>query len=177
MKHILNILLAITIFSNYTYSQAYGPASPRDETTGKITYQEVVELAGVSVSNLYERAKESFAKDYILKHTKFTTDDKTAGKVAGTCIYSVYIGGESSEIKFDINVAFKAGRYRYVITNFTYKTGIAEDSRVAFEATDLANKRAIYDANDLKMKKMLRALISSMKQKSKAETAKASDDW
>ncbi|HEX8547484.1 MAG TPA: hypothetical protein VF691_11020 [Cytophagaceae bacterium] len=95
---------------------------PLDSTTKKITYTEVVQVAGANKTDLYGRIKTS------LKGCTAITDDKASASYKGKCSFKVTypspMKGFPHEgiINYVVNVGAKDGKYKYTITDIVHES-------------------------------------------------------
>lgn len=125
MKHLfLLCLLACGL-------RAAGQVSPlpTDSASGKITFQGVVPVPGVSQLELYSRAREWFAATFGSSKTVLEMDDRVSGKLIGRAYAQFEFSGVFGEplpwtMWRTIKVEMKEGRYRYTISDFILGTSI-----------------------------------------------------
>lgn len=114
MRH---LLLSISVFFGITCS-LFAQNLPVDAGTGKITYLEVVDAAGVKPADLTKVVKEWATKQ------GFTLKEETADKLvynASTTVEYPNVNGsanEKSPVTFTLSVFIKDGKYRYIATDF-----------------------------------------------------------
>jgi hypothetical protein len=94
---------------------------PVDQGTGKITYLEVVDAAGVKPADL-----NKVVKDWATKQG-FTNKEDAADKL----VYDAFTnldypsvsgsGTEKGKVKFTLSVFLKDGKYRYILTDFVHE--------------------------------------------------------
>ena len=95
---------------------------PVDSTTKKITYSEVVQVAGASKTDLYNRVKP------LLKGCTSITDDKANGQYMGKCEFKVKYPSpmqgfpHEGTVNYSVNVGVKDGRYKYTITDIVHNS-------------------------------------------------------
>jgi len=131
MKKLL-FVLSIVFFIQPVFSQQY--VFPIDdvkqqgffnEETGKVSFERVIQVPGVSKSELYIRAADWFSRNFNSVSSRIEMQDAELGKLKFTgLIWASY--GEGGEYRygiwqFDVSVTAKEGRYRYEITNITHK--------------------------------------------------------
>ena len=75
------LLFALAVIS--TIQQVFSQELPISEKTGKVCYEDVVKVEGVSASDLYVRANEWFAKTFNSANAVIQMQDKEAGKIIG----------------------------------------------------------------------------------------------
>lgn len=119
MKLLLAVLGLIPAGIPLLYAQK--PALPLDEATKKVVYTEVVQVAGVSQADLYNRALNWFKSYFPNPTSVIKTQDPATGTVSGQ--HGIYIfktleNGEqfkAGQVKYSIAVQVKDGRYKYTI--------------------------------------------------------------
>lgn len=103
--------------------RAAGQVSPLpvDSTTGKITFQGVVQVPGVSQAELYSRAREWFALNFASGKAVLDMDDRADGKLIGTGYSTFYYAYILTPYTYQLWRTFKVyvrdGRFRYEITD------------------------------------------------------------
>lgn len=117
-------LLTLTTFFLLTLVvqvQAQTKTFPIDSTTKKITYSKVVEVEGATKDVLYKRAKNlGIAGNSIQK------DDPAQGIYIYKGTFNVSYRGpqvglqHKGTVDYQVTIACKDGRYKYIITNFTH---------------------------------------------------------
>ncbi|WP_018341539.1 hypothetical protein [Cytophaga aurantiaca] len=112
---ILTLLIAFGLSLN-----VFAQNLPVDAGTGKITYLQVVDAAGVKPADLLK-----VVKDWATKQG-FTLKEETADKLvynASTTVDYPNINGsatEKSAVTFTLSVFIKDGKYRYIATDFVH---------------------------------------------------------
>lgn len=88
------------------------------DSTGNITYREVIEVKDKSKDELYLSAKEWFAATFKDSKQVLEIDDKEAGVLVGSGWSN--IDGQVIDIKLwqTIKIETKDGKYRYTVTDF-----------------------------------------------------------
>lgn len=123
------LLLLFIAFTNTATAQKdreVAPEMPIDKETKLISYTEVVQLEGTPTKDeLYERAKEWFARYYKSSNNVLQIDEKENGKLVGKAALRVYIRSmgadyEGGIVSYTISVYVKEGRYKYEITDFVH---------------------------------------------------------
>ena len=103
------------------------PELPRDETTQKVKYQEVVELPGTTSKELAKRVITWGKKYYTNWNGMSPTIDSVNGKIIAKPQVSVYrtnkdgVKSIANVIKYEMTIDVKDGKYRITITDFTIK--------------------------------------------------------
>jgi len=182
MKHVfLKLPLIALVINTLTLSaQEIIPQLPIDPDTKLITYKEVVTETGTK-AEFFNRAIEWINKQYknpadatkvrnpetglidIIHRIELTYEEKGLTRPAGTVDYS-------------FKIELKEGRYRYTITNFTYR----QASRVPLEKWMDKKDKAYSPAWDDYLKQVdefTRKLIESLKLGMKPPPEKKPDEW
>jgi hypothetical protein len=99
----------------------YSPADldplPIDPQTHRITYEGVVEVPGVSKSDLFTRANAWVVHAYRSANDVVQMQDKEAGQLIVKGLTRVSIGGV---VRHTLTIYVKDGRYKYVLTDLTH---------------------------------------------------------
>ncbi|MEI7424306.1 MAG: DUF4468 domain-containing protein [Prolixibacteraceae bacterium] len=118
------ILISLILFSFATNGQSV--KFPIDETTGKITYSEVVTLNdSISKDELFSRAKICYSRIFNNAKNVIQNQDKDAGIIIGKGCFDVYaralgMNNPGGVINFTLTVSVKNGKYRYLIDNLNH---------------------------------------------------------
>ncbi|MDB5272634.1 MAG: hypothetical protein JWO58_1001 [Chitinophagaceae bacterium] len=94
---------------------------PVDQGTGKITYLEVVDAAGVKAADLNKVVKEWATKQgFALKEE---AGDKLVYAASTAVEYPAVsgTGTEKGKVNFSLSVFCKEGKYRYILTDFVHE--------------------------------------------------------
>jgi len=111
------LIITLFLFSITLNAQDF----PISEKTGKVSYEGVVKVDGVSATDLYIRANEWFAKTFNSANAVIQMQDKEAGKIIGKGWIAVSnMGYDAGGFDFRINFTAKEGRYRYIITDIEH---------------------------------------------------------
>ncbi|MGI4736112.1 MAG: DUF4468 domain-containing protein [Janthinobacterium lividum] len=148
---------------------------PVDSTTRRITITQVVEVPGVSKTELYSRAREWFAKTFSSSKAVLEMDDREAGKLVGTFNGPLKLAsgvgvGLDMLLWRSIQVDMKDGKYRYTFTNFNIgaPTTPKDDARHAEQY--LEPNKFNYDKEG-KPKKMAGSIIETIQGRSESLAA------
>ena len=118
------ILFALALV--FTTQDVLSQELPINETTGKVTYEDIVKLEGIEKDVLYIRANEWFAKTFKLANAVIQVQDKEAGKIIGRGSISVTnLGYDYGVFEFTLSFTAKEGRYKYVITDIRHDKSTA----------------------------------------------------
>lgn len=91
-----------------------------------LTYSEVIQVDGVSKDELYNRAKQWFSSAYRDANKVIKDESKSDGSITAKAIMRYNSGILSGSaitkgaISYDIAIAVRDGRYKYVISNFIH---------------------------------------------------------
>ena len=115
--------VALALGSPISAGTAKYPKPPRDEETGKFTYQGVVDVEGVAADDLYGLAKAWVAKTYRSANDVIQLDDPYAGRiiVKGNFPFSVF--GAPKLARHTLTIEVRDSRYRYTLTDFVVSSG------------------------------------------------------
>lgn len=182
MKNTIVILCVVFMAALSLKSNAQTTASPipMDPDSKLITYKEVVQVEGTR-SELFNRAIEWVNKQYknptaattvrdpqtglidILHRIELTFDEKGVTRLAGIVEYS-------------IKLELKEGRYRYTITNFTFKQVSRTPVEKWLDKSDKAYNPE-WDNYLLQINQFTLKLIDSLKQGMLPLAPKKVDEW
>lgn len=156
---------------------------PMDDESKLITYEKVQEVAGVDQGELYRRALQ-----WCMTHFKNPSDvirekDSLGGKIICKARFKISnppdkkgLATDAGLVQYTLNLMFKDGRYRYILTEFNWK----QQSYYPIERwMDTSAQYYKSDFNyylqqtDDKAKEILKDLDKAMKT---AEVVKT-DDW
>lgn len=108
--------------------KAHQDGLPRDSTTGRITFTEVVTVPGTSQADLYTRAHEWLAKRTNGTRPVLELQERENGKLIGKFALAVKPGVAVSEtadlLRATLSLFCKEGRYKYLVTDFHYEKTI-----------------------------------------------------
>lgn len=165
------------------------PALAQGQTA--ITYDEVIELEGVSKDDLFNRGNHWMINVFKDPNKVIQLKDKEGGQIIGKGNFSYKQSkngwGASIQtegvVNFTVKLFFKEGRYRYILTDFTHDAnwpfGLVTDASDCGCKFPLANKKWKWNIwNDLKeqinakVETIVNSLESSMKKKTGVD-----DEW
>lgn len=161
------LLTTVFLFSALLFS--YSQDLPADPESGKITYEEVVQADGLSKSDLYSNALEWFALKYNSANDVIQLKDESSGKIIGKGIFKIVYYTRDPSIHHTISIYTKDGRYKYVISDLSYKDNQGYSFTLENFPKGWAGKKKLYQKVDDKIK----LLISDLK---KGMTKSGSDD-
>lgn len=135
---------------------------------GRICYSKVIEVPGVSKSELYDRAYAWFVSTYKSAKDVIQMADKESGKIIGKGWFT----HPFSKLKVDhsVTITVKDGRYKYTITDFVFNDrmnigGIMTTLNETMEDTyrEMNPERKIYAKNINKFNDYLHTMIQTIK--------------
>lgn len=127
-KHFFTVGLLILPFSALTAQDL-----PIDKESGKVTYTEVVEMPGISKSDLYLRCATWFAANYGSSKAVLQLSDKEDGKLMGKALTEVAFKNPPMGLRYGgivnytITVQVKDDKYRYIVTDLFHDSGSDRD--------------------------------------------------
>lgn len=155
---------------------------PVDETTKKVTYQEVVPIEGSTPTKLYNLAIEWINSFYNNPSDATRVRDPDNGRIEvkhRIKVFNLDKNGnkttESEVVSYEMTLEFKDGRYRYTITNFN----VERTSRFPLERWLDKNDpqySAVCDVYLQQLNEEINKLIKSMKEGIKPKVIKE-DNW
>jgi hypothetical protein len=123
---------------------------PIDSTTGKVSYQGVVQVPGATQASLYANAKKWFATAPGPTKIMLDTDDPKAGKISGKTSELVMQNFLGANVQVPlwrtITIQVKPGRYRYKITDYAFDSGKGQGAVTTIE-NYLAPNALTFDDN------------------------------
>jgi hypothetical protein len=142
-----------------------------DPTTHKIAYSEVTEVEGTPQAELYDRARKWF--DLQFAHTESVTmsEHQEEGELHIQAELPLKVGLGGSIVSYTLILSLKEGKYRYLISNFTYRH--PDNQPLAFEHHRLHPRMQIYAKTDEKM----HVLIGGLHQKMIRKITASVTDW
>ncbi|MFN7967620.1 MAG: DUF4468 domain-containing protein [Acidobacteriota bacterium] len=97
------------------------PAPPTDKATGRFLYQGVVDLNGVTATDLQARARAWVATVYRSGRDVVQLDDTQAGRIIAKGNFTIPWLTETARVHHTLTIEFKDGRYRYTLTDFLFQ--------------------------------------------------------
>lgn len=171
------VFSAIVVLLTVNVAAALGPKIkapelPKDEATGKITWQDVIEVPGVSSDELFSRATAWVATAYKSANDVIQMSDRAGGKLIVKGLESHTFGGLAPftyYVRHSVTIEVKDGRYRYTISDFR-----VDDTPL--EIADFRPRKRVPQLmwrTKESMELFIPALTEAMNQASPA----GSDDW
>lgn len=172
------------------------PEMPIDESTGKITFTDVIYLQDSTISKdvLFSKAQEWFAKTYNSSKSVLQMNDKESGKLIGKALMQVYHKAmgkdyESGHINYTISIFVKDGRYKYEITDLHHTGQLSGSQKISdygpceemintTHKTMGASHQKLYNYYLLQVKENIEALVANLiAEMQKTSVEKKGDDW
>lgn len=150
---------------------------PRDEKTGRYTYQEVVKVEGASARDLYSQARAWVARTYVSAQDVVQLEDSDAARLIVKGLWQTSSGflRPGGWIRHTLTIEAKDGRYRYTISDlilaFDPPTGREvplEDRNLGIPYSHKYLEDAARDARDT---------IASLKAAMAKASPAGSDEW
>ena len=138
-KTILLLLLFVPFF---TAQQGFSQDLPINEKTGKVSFENIVEVDGMSKIDLYLLAEEWFSKTFNSENSVIQMQDKEEGMIIGEgniTAYGHFRNVESGVWKFTVSFTAKEGRFRYVISDIYHETSVT--STIKGAGGDIKNEK------------------------------------
>ncbi len=136
MKKII-IILALVLVGTTTFCQNKKsmdipyPNVPIDEQTKLVTYKEVVQQAGATPQELYDRAMLWVKNFYKNTNEVIKSNDREKGVIQLRSSVRIYVVKEDGSkffkniVYYNMKIECRPGRYRYTITDFNEKATAA----------------------------------------------------
>ncbi len=129
-----SIIIFFIAFSFATFAQKKQPVAlpspqlPIDTITKKITYEEVVEVNGLSAEQLYKRALQWFHTHYKNPTEVIRENDSVKYIIVAKPRFRIYnppdkegTKTDAGVVQYSLTVAARDGRFRYEVTDFNWK--------------------------------------------------------
>jgi hypothetical protein len=117
MKRSLKLLTALLFLVNVSFGQDL----PVDQNTGKITYLEVVDAAGLTSKDIYAVAKKwATDKKFVIKEDK---ENETLVYTGTTPVEYPNVSGnamDKGKVTFSFSIFAKEGKYRFIVTDLVH---------------------------------------------------------
>jgi len=142
------------------------PDLPRNDETGAVEYQQVVDVDGASADELLSRARAWVAETYRSAQDVIQLDDPSAGRLIarGLTEYSVFT--VAVYVRHRLTVEARDGRYRVTVTDFEVQS--ASGDSASLDPMGRPNRKA-YEHVAEEIPLLLRSLEKAM--------AAKPDDW
>jgi len=142
--------ILLLIFSSLTFS-IFGQNKLLDILPiqdGIVTYTGIVQVDSISKNTLYLRAKQWFVKTYKSAKDVIQLDDKENGEITGKGNFQISYYTRDSYINHTVSIYVKEGRYKYIITQFTYADNQGDKFAIENFPQSWAGKKKLYTKID-----------------------------
>ncbi len=190
MKKLLSLFIVATLivgFSNLAYSQKnkkeqiVAPDMPIDPDTKMVTYKEVVTATGTA-KEIKEKALKWFHSYY--KNSANLLKENTETKFRGHPRFKVVNKKDKKGIQtmagtmiYDITIACKDGKYRYLITNIFKKASTKYPIEKWMNKESKMYNADVYPYYLLQVDEYMKKVIKDLKEYMATNHEKKSDDW
>ncbi|MBP6335496.1 MAG: DUF4468 domain-containing protein [Bacteroidia bacterium] len=189
MKYSSLILTLVVVCSSALYAQENKTTTsapvPVDPITKMITYEGVVEVKGETAATLYKRALEWFKTNYKNPTDVIRENDEAGNKIVGKHRFKIMNPpdkngvreGDAGLIEYTITVSSRDGRFKYEITQFSWKQASVYPCERWLQTTEPGYKPA-YNDYLIQLDKEILVLISNLKDyMAHAKPVKDKDNW
>jgi|ERR1035437_207025 hypothetical protein len=148
LKNVLFLMSAMLVLTLSSFSQTN--VFPLD-ANGEIVYSGIVNVDSINSKELYVRAHTWFANTFKSAKSVIQLDDKEAGKIIGKGFIEVVTPfkagvmgtvGFVGNVYFTLDIQTKDGKYKYVLSNFSYINSI-NDAEFDFKSSSVV-KNGLY---------------------------------
>ncbi len=144
-----------------------------DPITHKLTYSEVTEVEGTPKSELYDRARRWFDFQYAYATDVALSEHEEEGELHILSQLPLKIGlSTSGVVSYRFTLSVKEGKYRYIITDFTFH--YPDRQPLAFEDPRMHPQMKIFFKTDEKVQLLIAGLHQKMIRK---VTAFREEEW
>jgi len=137
---------------------------------GVVTYTAVIQVDSSDKNTLYIRAKKWFVETYNSARDVIQLDDKENGEITGKGNFKISYYTRDPYISHTVSIFVKDGRYKYVVTGFSYSDNQNEKFAIEEFPKSWAGKKKLYTKVDEGVKEIIASIEKFMKSKPK-------DDW
>lgn len=138
---------------------------------GKIIYTDVLQVEGSAAADLFARAKRWYVKEYRNANEVIQMEDPERGEIIGKGIFKVVYFSRQPNIRHTVTIQVKDGRYRYEISNFSYRDIQGDAFALENFPRSWAGKRKLQERVDAEVQKLIASIKEAMSNKSDNE------DW
>jgi len=118
MKKIISLLILSSLTFHVFGQEKFLDILPLQDSI--VTYSGVVQVDSADMNTLYLRAKKWFVMTYKSAKDVIQLDDKENGEITGKGDFKIEYYNLAPNISHTISIFVKDGRYKYVITQFSY---------------------------------------------------------
>ncbi len=118
------------------------PEFPMDSEGKTIEYKGIIELSGVTKSELYKRGYNWIKSYYVNPTQVIQTADSVSGKIEGKAQFATSkilkngVKAQADMVKYNITLDIKDGKYRYTITRINLQAPSFKGIETYFSETD-----------------------------------------
>lgn len=156
---------------------------PADEETGKAKYEGVNQVAGVSATDLFDRAIKWIEDFYPNPHGVIQTKNKEEGLIEGRARFKLNKEDKKGNqlnggfVSYGFTIYMKDGRYKYVITDIRWENASAYDVTQWSDTEQNHYDDINYPKYIAQTAKYFDDLLAAMKAGLEDSGKKAADDW
>ncbi len=155
---------------------------PVDETTGKVTYMEVVDAKGMNSTETFQVMKSWASKHHLEVVSKDGTKAEFKGKIKISYQNVRKNGVDDGIISFTAHLMAKEGRYRFIFTDFSHSSKTCQGGDIKPMTPPCAASKIskpgwykVRKETNEKMKKYIESLKTAIKEA--ANDPAKRDDW
>lgn len=168
MKNILTSILFVIATSFTNGQEKLLDILPIEN--GSVTYTGIVQVDSASKNNLYFRAKKWFVDYYKSAKDVIQLDDKDNGEITGKGFFKISYYTREPYINHTISILVKDGRFKYIITDFSYSDNQDDKFTIEHFPNGWAGKKKLFTTIDDEIKTIITSIEKFMKRKN-------NDDW
>ena len=135
---------------------------------GSVTYTEIVQVDSVNKNSLYIKAKKWFVDTYKSAKDVIQLDDKENGEIMGKGNFKINYYTRDPYISHTISILVKDGRFKYIITGFSYSDNQNNKFTIENFPKSWFGKKKLYTKIDEEVKSLIASIKILMTTK---------DDW
>jgi hypothetical protein len=161
MKRLLFLLLLIVPFAGKSQQYLIDP------DTKKLTYSKVVEVPGMDREDLYARVRKWSYQQYSNTTDVTLSEAPEGGHIFVAASFNLSTISGEGKVGVKLTLYVKDGKYRYIITDFTFK-GIesplirSESPTIPFENPIVGSRIRLLAQTDEQIQKIIADLNQSM---------------
>ena len=163
MKKVVFIIL-IALSAN-----VFSQEMPMDFVANKYSYSAVINADSINKNTLYSNALTWFATSFKSSNDVIQLKDEVNGKIIGKAAIKINYYSRNPIVYFTITLSVKDNKYKYTITDFSYKDNQNETFNLEDFPKSWAGKSKLLNSVDAEIKQILSTLSKSMLNKPEAE--------
>jgi hypothetical protein len=167
MKNVIIIIMTIVTFSLKAQEKLFDILPLKNDY---VTYSGVVEVDSIDKKDLHKRAKKWFVNNYKSANDVIQLEDIENGEIIGKGYFTISYYTRDPRISHTISIFVKDGRYKYVITDFSYSDNQNEKFPIENFPKSWGGKKKLY----LKIHEEVNSIITSIE---KFIKTKPVEDW